>query len=66
MNFKIMLLAFLCLFSASIICNVTSPAVKAYEGWNPDGSRLIGSIDNVVGNGTIADGGDPVGGGWPN
>lgn len=65
MNLKVLFVIFLCLLSASMICNVAIPTVKATEEWHFEGFTLSGSIGYLTNNGTEPNGGDPIGGGWP-
>jgi hypothetical protein len=66
-NLKILLVAFLCMFSASIICNIATPIVIAASGLGFEGSKSLKSGNCLITNGTTTDGdgGDPIGGGWP-
>ena len=65
MNLKVLSLVFLCLFSASIICNVSMIMPNVAEGWN------CGVFTNATRNGYLTINGtepmgDPVlGDGWP-
>lgn len=66
MHLKVLLVAFLCLLSVSVICNVATPIVKASKDRSFEESMLSGSIGYNLNNGTDPDGGDPREGGWPN
>jgi hypothetical protein len=65
LNLKVLFLVFLCLFSASIICNmaVTTPDTAQEQS----GKALTYAVlpDDITINRTEPVSGDPIGGGWP-
>ncbi len=65
MNLKVLFLAFLCLFSASIICNVSMVMLNAAEGWSCEASRHVVHVGYILTNGTEPAGDPIVDGGWP-
>jgi hypothetical protein len=65
MNLKVLSLVFLCLFSASIICNVSTIMLKAAESCTCRASTNSVHTAYITINGTEP-AGDPIdGGGWP-
>jgi hypothetical protein len=66
LHLKVLLVAFLCFLSISMICSVSTSIMKAIGRSSSKGSLLPESIVYDLNNGTNPDGGDPRGGGWPN
>lgn len=65
MNLKVLFVAFLCLFSASVICNVTSVTLNTPQ--RPSCRAFVHAVHRryLITNGTEPTG-DPIGGGgWP-
>lgn len=65
MNFKVLFLVFLCLFSASIICNVAMVMLNAAETCTCRASTNAVHTGYLAVNGTESQMGDPGDGGWP-
>jgi len=64
MNLKVLFLVFLCLFTASIISNVSMIIRNAAEGCSCRASTNAVHTGYLTVNGTEP-AGDPTGGGWP-
>jgi len=65
LNLKVLFVMFLCLFSASIICNTAMTMMNESEEWNWIGLTRTGDIGYLINN-RIEPAGDPIGGGgWP-
>ena len=66
MNFKVLFVAFLCLFSASIICNVAMRMLNAADGWSCKAFTHAVHTGYLTTNG-IEPTGDPIigDGSWP-
>lgn len=62
-------MAFLCLFSALVICNLLTPIASPTQEVGLEKLTSRWSFEYIGDNGTQpdgdGDGGDPVGGGWP-
>ena len=65
MNFKVLYLVFLCLFTASIICNVSMIMLNAAEAYTCRASTNAVHPGYLAVNGTEPQMGDPTDGGWP-
>lgn len=66
MNLKVLFLAFLCLFSASIICNIAMVMQNAAEACSYRAFTNTEHNGYITINGTEPAGGDPIpGGDWP-
>jgi hypothetical protein len=64
-NLKVLFIAFLCLFSAAIICNVAMTMVNAADGWS-DNALTQAVHTGYLRTNRIEPSGDPlIGGGWP-
>jgi hypothetical protein len=64
-NLKVLSLIFLCLFSASIICNVAMVMQNATDEQSCKAFTNPGHADYLTINGTEPMMGDPGDGGWP-
>ena len=65
MNLKVLFLVFLCLFSASIICNVAMIMLNAAEACACRASTNAVHLGYLAVNGTESQMGDVTDGGWP-
>lgn len=70
MNLKTLFVIFLCLFTASIICNVAMVTLSAPEEWSGEAYRRVERTDYLINNaielGSNLTMGDPIDGpGWP-
>jgi hypothetical protein len=66
LNLKVLFVAFLCLFSAAIICNVAMTMVNAADAWSCKAFTHAVRTGYLSTNGAEPTG-DPIGGGggWP-
>ena len=66
MNLKVLFVVFLCLFSASVICNAAMVMLNVPEEWSCEAARGVVHAGYLINNGTEPTAGDPIGGGsWP-
>jgi hypothetical protein len=65
LNLKVLFIVFLCLFSASIICNTAAASLDTVQEWSCEAFTCTAHAGHVTINRTEPAAGDPIGGGWP-